>query len=717
MNPRLLLSLWRERWGKAASTTFKVPYAQGKINQWTYWLPYSAVWSVTGVSAFALLSCIFLLGLMTTVSLSFNSQIVFSALFLGIAVYARRYAGTLITLVLAGMAVIASTRYLYWRINVTLVPDFSLNFIAGFCLLMAECYLALQVFMGLIQAIWPLKRAYEPLPDGQDEWPTVDIFILCYDQPYAAIKLTSMAASKLEWPKKKIKTYLIDGDHRDDLHALAILSGAHYLSHANESGSQADFINRALHTTAGTLIVLFESGHVPDKSFLQSTIGWFLQDSKLGMAQTPHYFLAPAPSRHDIKAFNEHSFAENCALLRRSVVTQVGGVDASPVTKQSHLALRLRDAGYGCAYIGFDGPEKSTSQYKTVTVEPKTHPALNVFLVEQPFLGRTILWKQRIAWLYDILQFYYTVPRLLFLIAPVLYFLGYVQVIQTSPELFAVYALPHFLHAHVARTRTQGRDRFKLVADIRETVLAWYMLLPTTLTAIRTGFSQFVGLLGADKSNQTRKAEQAKPFGRGTLVLYAFTLLLNFAGFFSGAAHLLVSSTQQQEVIILYLLWSAYNLMLLTAMFAVKEEAGQVLKHTRLRLKMPAMIKLPSGRTVSCETENFPDSTLGLSLPLSAAVAVGSAVSISIFHGHRELVFPAMVVFRQDLALGVRIVEAAQKDYQTFAVGVLSRGPEWPKWLPGRGADRPFPKGLTDAFVKVPILVLDFATNISKHLK
>ena len=275
MNPRLMLSLWRERWGKAAGTTFKVPYARGRINQWTQWLPYSAAWSVAGVSAFALLSCILLMVLMAGIGLSFNSQIVFSVLFVCIAVYIRRYAGTLITLVLVGMAVIASTRYLYWRFDATLVRDFSLDFIFGFYLFVAECYLALLVSIGLIQSIWPLKRACVPLPRGQDEWPTVDVFILCYDQPYAAIKLTSMAACKLDWPRKKIKTYLIDGGQRDDLQALAESLGAHYLPHVEESGNHADFINLALPSAKGDLIAVFESGQAPDKSFLQSTVGWF----------------------------------------------------------------------------------------------------------------------------------------------------------------------------------------------------------------------------------------------------------------------------------------------------------------------------------------------------------------------------------------------------------------------------------------------------------
>ena len=208
MNPRLMLSLWRERWGKAAGTTFKVPYVRGKINQWTQWLSYSRAWSVTGVPALAILSCILLLGFMIGIDLAFDSQVEFSFFLVCVALYVRRYAGTLITLVLVALAVIASTRYLYWRLDATVVRNFSVDFIFGFYLFVAECYLALLAFVGLIQSIWPVKLEHASLPLVQDEWPTVDVFILCDDQSYSAIKLTSLAVNKFDWPRKKIKIYL-----------------------------------------------------------------------------------------------------------------------------------------------------------------------------------------------------------------------------------------------------------------------------------------------------------------------------------------------------------------------------------------------------------------------------------------------------------------------------------------------------------------------------
>ena len=724
MNPRLILSLWRERWGKAAEASFRVPYVHGKVNRWTDRLPQSAVWSVRGMPVFAVLSCLLLMGLMMCIDLPFENQVAFSVLFICIALYARRYAGTLITLVLIGMAMIASTRYLYWRFDSTLVQGLNLNFMSGFCLWVAECYLALLVFTGLVRSIWPLKRASVPLPPDQDSWPTVDVFILCDDRPYASIKLTCMAASKLAWPGKKIKTYMIDGARRDDLFALASSTGAHYLPHADESGPHGGLINRSLPSTNGEFIAVLDSGELPDHYFLKSSIGWFLRDQKLGMVQTLNHLPAHGLAPRELDANNLSGGTSSFALMRRSAISDLDDIDAIAVKQNSHMALTLQGSGYVNAYIGF-GERKlriEENLNQNIIIDPTPNAPVELFLVEHSFTHRSMRWKQRIESFHHALQFYYPVPRLIFFAAPVVYFLGNIQTIHTFPDLFVAYAVPHVVLAHIAMTRIEERNRLKLFTDIRETALAWYLMILTTLTLLRTEFKQCLAQWTSDKSdpsNKSYKAPKAGPatlFAPSTFLPYLFVLSLNGVAFLDGVVGLIFSSTGQREVTALYLLWAGYNLMLLAAMLAIAEETRQVVKQTNLRLHLPAMIKLPSGRTVSCTTENFPAVVLGLSLPMQVAIDSGAPLSLSIFHTHREWVFPAEVVLRQDLRLGVRIADASQKDYQSFATAVLSRGPEWPKWLPGRDADRPFPKWLARAFIAVPIALLDFVTNINKHL-
>lgn len=724
MNPRLILLLWRERWGKSAGTTLKVPYVHGKINRWTDWIPQSAVWSVKGVPIVAMVSCLLLIGLLMSVNLSFDDQVAFSILFICIALYIRRYAGTLITLMLISMAMIASTRYLYWRFDATLVPGLNLNFMFGFYLWVAECYLALLVLTRLIQFIWPLKRSSALLPLDQDSWPTVDVFILCDDQPYASIKLTCVAATKLDWPRNKIKTYLIDGAQRDDLFVLAASAGAHYLPHADASRHHMGFINRSLPSTNGEFIAVLESGELPDQYFLQSSVGWFLRDQKLGMVQTPHHLLAPGLAARELGTTDLSVATPSFALMRRSAITDLDDIDAATATPNAHMTVTLQASGYTSAYVGFGERELPSKENwdQNIINEATSNPSFKIFLVEHLFADWSMRLKLRIQSFHNALQFYYPVPRFLFFAAPVIYFLDDVQSSPVLVDFFVAYVVPHFVLAHIVLARTDEKNRLKLFADIRETVLAWYLMMLTTLTLLGTELKQCLARWTSNKpdpSTRSYMAPEAAPtslFAPLTFLRYVLVLSLNSVAFLAGMGGLIFSNTGQQEVTALYGAWAAYNLMLLAATLATAEEARQVLKHTSSQQHLPAMIKLPSGRTVSCNTENFPASVLGLSLPMLVEIQEGAPVSLSIFHAHRELVFPAVVVLQRDLKLVVRIAVASQKNYQSLIVAVLSRGPDWPKWLPGCGADQPLPKWLINAFIGVSIAALDFVTNINKHL-
>jgi len=711
MNPRLILSLWRERWGKASGTTRITPYLQGQLNLWGSQLAHATAWSRPGVTAFAWLSCIFLFALMLVVQFSLNGQVVFSVFFVCIALYVRRYAGTLVTLVLIGLSVLASTRYLYWRFTETLGQDLNSDFVLGFCLCAAELYLWLLMALRFLQTVWPLKRAHVPLSGELAGWPTVDVYIPSQGQSHSAIERAATAALALDWPKKKIKTYILDDSPRDDIKELADSIGATYLAYAENPAGKPGNINRALTETTGELIAILDCDRAPDKKFLQMTAGWFMRDLKLGMVQTPYHFLAPAPSKHSRELFDAPDFDGSCAVIRRSMLVEVGGVALEAVTDQAHTALKLQARGYGNAYIGFTEQEDLGNENLTVRLDQKVRSAPGVFRVDHPFLGQTLRWKQRLASLHAMLQFYYPVPRLIFFTAPLAYLLADVHIIQTSTALLVAYALPHLIHGHIAQARMHGNSRFTALADIRETALAWYILVSTAMTGARAE-------LGKCKSAfKASKVEKAPPFDWMIAVPYVIILVLNLTGFVAGIARLLSLSTNDYEMAVFYLLWSAYNLMLLAAMLAVAEESRHIRRQTRLQLRMPAMIKLPFGRSVSCVTENFPESVLVLTLPTPVAVEAGLMLNISIFRGYREFAFPAQVVFQQDKVLRVKIEDEAQNDYRALGVAAFSRGEDWPKWLPGRDADHPFPPWLTKAFVAMRVAALDFEMRFGKFAR
>ncbi len=689
MNPRLVLSLWRERWGKAADSAVKRPYLEGKLNLWGSELTHAGVWALPGVSALVLLSCSVLLVWMLTIHFSLGGQFAFAALFISIALYVRRYAGTLVTLVLLGMSTLATTRYLYWRFTQTLSQDFNWDFVLGLGLSAAELYLWLLVMLGWLQTIWPVKRAPVHLPQEPKDWPTVDVFIPGQDCSHSAIQGATAAALALDWPRSKLKVYILEDKARAEIEELAASMGVGYLTHPDNVNGKPGNINHALPETKGALIALVDCNQPPDPSFLQTVAGWFMRDRKLGMLQPAHHFLAPAPASHALALFHAPTSGGSCAVLRRSMLLDIGGVVTESVTGSMHTALKLQAQGYGHAYIGVAGEADMNQGQRPLGARQPTQATTALVCVDDPFRGNTLRWKLKLASLHAMLQFYYAVPRWVFFTAPLAYLLAGFHIIQTSPERLASYALVHLLLAYFVQARLQGPTRFTLWADIRETVLACYLLVPTTLTLLRTEFGRCRDAMKVGKP----RTEAA--FDWMVALPYVTVFVLNLAGFGMGIARMLQANSREPEIVALYFLWTTCNLLLMAAMLAVAQETRHIRQQTHALLKMPAMVKLPSGHTVSCVTQNFPQATLTLEVPTPVAVEAGSAISLSIFLGHREFTFPARVVTQQNGVLRISIGDAAQSDYLLFGADVFAREANWPKWLPGRNANRLLPPRIT----------------------
>lgn len=674
MNPKLVLSLWRERWGKTADSATTLPYLKGKPNAWGYRLTHSAMWSIPAATIITAATCSLLIVWMITVQLSLGGQIAFSLVVVGFAVYIRRYRGTLITLALLGLSIVVSARYLYWRFTATLGYGFNSDFILGFGLCVAELHVVVLAAMGFIQRVWPVKRATVELPHDTTKWPTVDIYLLIQGQDQGSVIERCRTALSLDWPKKKLQIYLLDAEPRQDIERRAIHMGVTYLGCSDSFSNETDRVLWALQRTQGELVAVFDGNPVAEKNFLQSTVGWFVRDHTLGLLRTPQHVLGTERVPNNLKLFDSKAAVVSCALVRRSLLIEREGADLVPCPSDAPVARKWQMIGFDNGFIGFND-------------DPM--PGEGIFRVDHPLTSRRLIWQQRLTAMQSMLQFYLPVSYWVFFTAPLTYLLAAVHLIQTSPEVLAAFAVPHFLHGYIATGRMRGSKRLALWADVRDTILAGYMLLPTTISVVRTKVGRLLtGNTEAKNYPQERiQWKEALP--------YCILLILNLSGLAAGASRLLVSEDFPVLDLKLYLFWCICNMMLLAATWAVAEESQQIRFQTRKLSRIPAMLRLSSRHTVTCETANFPETTLLLSLPTPLKLEPDADVGISFFYEQREFDFSAKVVRGGNGLLSVRISEVEWNRYQITGASILSRGQEWPKWLPGRNADHPLPQWIS----------------------
>ncbi len=124
---------------------------------------------------------------------------------------------------LAEINLIFGAWYLYWRIFHSL--DLQALWL-GIPLLCAEIYSYIGGVMFTIGLWRPLERqtkslAYLNPPLAVTEWPTVDVFITCYNEPPAMVEETARAALAIDYPATKLRVYILDDGNSLEMRTLA----------------------------------------------------------------------------------------------------------------------------------------------------------------------------------------------------------------------------------------------------------------------------------------------------------------------------------------------------------------------------------------------------------------------------------------------------------------------------------------------------------------
>lgn len=117
-------------------------------------------------------------------------------------------------------------------------------------------------------------------------------FVPTYNEDLNVVKNTIYASLGIDWPKDKLNIWILDDGGRESFRQFARHVGVHYIARATHEHAKAGNINNALKHAKGEFVAIFDCDHVPTRSFLQMTMGWFLKEKQLAMMQTPHHFFS-----------------------------------------------------------------------------------------------------------------------------------------------------------------------------------------------------------------------------------------------------------------------------------------------------------------------------------------------------------------------------------------------------------------------------------------
>ena len=662
--------------------------------------------------------------------LTWPQQAVLGLLIVLLAIWMDRSSTSyLVTLTLMLMSCYSTFRYGYWRVATVIKffadPGTSWTALDAFfiwLLVGAECYAFAILFLGFLQTLWPLRRTPVPLPEDTDLWPEVDLLIPTYNEPLNVVRYTALAAMNIDWPADKLNVYILDDGKREEFRAFAEEAGVGYMTRDDNAHAKAGNINRALARLEAPFVAIFDSDHVPTRSFLQLTMGWFGRDKNLGLLQTPHHFYSPDPFERNLGQFriipnegelfygvvqdgndfwNATFFCGSCAVIRRTALDEVGGIAVETVTEDAHTSLRMQMNGWNTAYINIPQAAGLATERLSGHVKQRIRWArgmIQILRTDNPLFAPGLDSFQRLCYFNAMTHFLYALPRLIFLTAPLIYLvLGHTNVPGYWAAIFA-YAFPHLVLSNITNSRIQGQHRHSFWNEIYETVLAPYIFIPTMLAIVNPKLGSFnVTAKGGVVSRTFFDTRIAQPF----LVL----LFLNFMGLvcaipryfhFPGGEliwplNMLANMYDGTHpgTIVMNVLWTIFNIIVLGVATAVAWESQQRRQTVRVNMAVPAGVMLPDGTAVQGITSDLSSGGVMLSTDTVVSVEPGASIRLVFPVLDGDATLPATVVGVHGKVLRAHFDPLTIQEEEALTMVLYSRADTWLGWGESREVDRP----------------------------
>ncbi|WP_313112709.1 UDP-forming cellulose synthase catalytic subunit [Pseudescherichia sp.] len=616
-----------------------------------------------------------------------------------------------ISVIMVVMSFLMSTRYIYFRATQTLHFNSEIETILGIGLFLADLYVWVMLLLNYLQTIWPLKREIVPLPDDMSLWPTVDVYVPTYNESLDVVRDTVLAAQCIDYPRDKMKIYILDDGKRSEFAMFAADVGVGYITRNDNSHAKAGNLNHAMKLTNGELICVFDCDHVATRIFLQATVGGFLKDPKLALVQTPHFFYSPDPFERNLSVgrnipnegmlfygpiqrgndnWNATFFCGSCAVIRRSALEEIGGFAVETVTEDAHTALKMQRLGWGSAFIDIPLAAGLATERLVLHIIQRTRWArgmTQIFRLDNPLFGRGLTFQQRLCYLSAMLYYQFAIPRIIFLTAPLAYLLFNLNIIYSSASLVFAYALPHLFLSIYLNSRLNGRYRYSFWGEIYDLVLAFHIVLPTVVTMLFPKRGKFNV---TDKGGLLNVGYFDFSVVRPHLVIAFLLIVAVVWGIVRAFAwdHFAVDP----KVIALNVGWGLYSLIFLLAAIAVARETRQTRKTIRIDVKIPALIHYASGISSRSETADLSMGGCPVAVPDSRHLT-DEIEEIELLLQSGAISIPVKTIAADDAYVRLMFEDIPLSRRRELVRVVLSRADAWIQ--PQRPQDNPFRSMLT----------------------
>lgn len=508
--------------------------------------------------------------------------------------------------IVLGLSMLLYLRYMIWRGIYTLPTETVAAVVAGWTVYLAEMYGLLQYGFFTIQAWSPTERTPPPLATH----PTVDVMVTVVDEPLDILKRTLIACLHQDYPADRFTVCVLDDGGRQEVRALADTLGCLYFCRPDRPRhAKAGNLNHALRHTSHELVAVLDVDHVPVRTFLSNTVGFF-DTPKVAFVQTAHHFYNPDIFQRNLRlekelqneqalffrvlqagrdAHGSAFFAGSGGVFRRHALDAIGGFQTQTVSEDLHTSLVLHARGYESRYLNtvlsvglmpdtFEGYLRQRTRWAIGSIQTLLH--------DNPLTMRGLTFRQRIDYMGSIFYFFFGIPRIICLVAPLATLLFTIPVIRADVWELIVNFFSFYLGSAFAMRPISRGTRNAFWSDVYEIAMCFAVSRAVLHTLARPNKER--------PFDVTPKGQLVTQGQKGTLAQvrpHIATLALLFIGILIGCWHW----TQDQVIpgFGISLFWATVNLFMLTVAIFVAREQSQI-RHL-FRLPRTAEAELRAG--------------------------------------------------------------------------------------------------------------------------
>jgi cellulose synthase (UDP-forming) len=357
----------------------------------------------------------------------------------------------------AVLTLVVWTYYIVWRWGWTLNPD---HLWFAIPLALAETWGLISGFL-FVHSVWSLKhRAAVKAPPGL----TADVLIPCYDEPLEVIRRTAVGARNMRYPHR---TWILDDGKRDEVRAMAEEAGVGYLRRETNEHAKAGNLNHGLANTEGEFVLVLDADHVALPHMLDRLLGILSQDRTLAFVQSPQDFYNTDAFTYEVDETGRRMWEEqrlffsvlqpgkdargaaffcgSAAVLRRAALEEIGGFSHHSITEDIETSLRLHARGWKSAFYGeslaYGLAAGSAVAFHTQHLR-WGQGAMQVIKRFNPLFTRGLTLSQRLSYFASLTAYVGGLQKLVFLLAPIVYFLTGILPIRALNAGFLARFLP-----------------------------------------------------------------------------------------------------------------------------------------------------------------------------------------------------------------------------------------------------------------------------------